>query len=187
MRSLFHAFGLTLAISTLSPTAAEACSCPPPDLIYSYNYADQAYIGWVVSQSVAGSWRTFNVRVLRDLKGCTAPGTIVQIRTPSDSAMCGTLIPLRTPWLIFVDSGYTGACMGNRAPASLTVDEREYLQNRPITCGGVTTCADGSSPLACRNPCAGVACAGATCTPNYCGGCTAEFYDPSGYGACLPW
>jgi hypothetical protein len=188
MNPMFRAVaGLALALSLTSSTDAAACSCPQPDLIYNYNYADSAYIGWAISQSVAGNWRTYTVRVLRDLKGCTAPGTIISIQTPRYGAACGTSIPLRTPWLIFGDSGITSACMGNRNPATLTTDEREYLENRPITCGGVTTCADGSGQWICSDPCATVACRGGACVPNYCGGCTAEFYDPSGYGACLPW
>jgi hypothetical protein len=199
MRSLVQWVASAAVASSLAWSVdASACSCVAPDIIHDYNISDSVIIGQVIAQTQMGPFIVYTTRVLRDLKGCRAPGTTVRIGSPDSPAACGAFLPSGVPILIFssestVPGGSrqltTSSCMPNIMPSMLTRDERAFLSTRPITCGTATTCADGSAPYTCLvDPCSVTpACPGAVCRSNYCGGCTAEFYDPSRYAACLPW
>jgi len=196
MRGVIGALVLGLAVATVSPRA-EACSCLPWDVIRDYNQSDEVVIGTIVSSQTSSGYRVYTVRIHRDLKGCRTTGSLVRIGTPASGASCGIALPSGTPMLLFADWTtvrgqnvlMTTMCKTNKGVSRITADERDYLESRPVTCGGVTTCNDGSSPYSCLiDPCSvATPCAGATCEANYCGGCTAEFYYPTGEGACMPW
>lgn len=195
--SLLAAFAFTAAASSLVAPVAEACTCLVADVIYSYNDNDMVFVGRPIASVHRPGFVVHRFRLIRDLKGCLPAGSIVEVGTPDNEAACGAEFNPFAPVVVFGQSRpsvglprmYTTSCSGNIEVAHLSRDDIGFLSTRPVTCGGVTTCTDGSSPVTCLvDPCsAAPPCAGATCVSNACGGCTAEFYDAWGYGACTPW
>eukprot|EP00123_Amoebidium_parasiticum_P012229 comp21205_c1_seq1/m.28821 comp21205_c1_seq1/g.28821 ORF comp21205_c1_seq1/g.28821 comp21205_c1_seq1/m.28821 type:complete len:265 (-) comp21205_c1_seq1:343-1137(-) len=75
---------------------------------------------------------------------------------------------------------YCGGCN-----ARFYVDGKEVTCNTaPSTPSGSNTCPSGVNPVQCLvNPCTNLRCAGnpmASCVPDYCGECSARFYDKAG-------
>jgi hypothetical protein len=187
---------VALALASLAPTnQAAACSCLPPTVQASWNNADEVFAGRIQAERIVGAYRVYDVRISQDGTDCRAPGTRVQVVTPRSSSNCGTTFPIGEHWLFFANhvslAGarrlLTNACAGNMPVRNLTRADGDWLRTRYVSCSN--SCVDPTVPvLQCLvDPCTQVpACAGATCVPNYCGGCTAEFYDAGGYQVCTP-
>ena len=81
-----------------------------------------------------------------------------------------------------------GLCSIDQDPATLTRDERTFLDSRLVTCPttGSTVCADGTDPFECFiDPCETAPdCREGECMANYCGGCNYEYFDRLGYEVC---
>jgi hypothetical protein len=176
---------------------AAACSCLPPDFNRSYDNAD--HVVHVRVQALLGqNGRTLSYRAVLvedDYKGCLNAGTRVIIETASDSAACG--MNLRPGEYLLHGRRASdragpprlsvGLCDTNVRWRDLSDDHRAYLDSRTIECDGETSCADGSQPVNCLiDPCQVSQCGveGAECRANYCGGCNAEWVDPSGALVC---
>lgn len=193
LRAMVLMFGLMVA----STQEAHACRCVVPDVISSYQTRDHAFVARAVSVQMGAQYHVWTFRLVKDLKGCERPGATIRVVTASDPSACGASFTPGVSYLVYatdVNIGgrrvwQTTTCDGNRELSQLTRDEIGYLMDRPITCNGVTTCANGSQPVSCLvDPCTtSPACRGATCEANYCGGCTAEWYDVNGAGQCMPW
>lgn len=190
------ALAIALSVASLSvPTVAEACSCLPPTVQSSWNNADEVFAGRVVSERIISNYRVYDIQITRDGNGCRTPGTRVQLATLRSAATCGTSFAVGGHYLFFADlvsiAGsrrlLTNACAGNTPVSNLTSDDISWLRTRYVPCSN--SCVDPNVPvLQCLvDPCTlAPACAQGTCEPNYCGGCTAEFYDTSGYQVCTP-
>lgn len=180
-----------------SSSAAQACSCLPPDLGRSYGYADHVLhvrVQGAVAQSP--STRLFTAVLLEDdYKGCLKARQRVLIETPASSAACGMNLS-RGEYLLHakkVGSSMglprlaVGSCDYNVRWRALSADDRAYLDTRYVCCGDSCACADGSEPVNCFvDPCDVASCdvEGAVCHSNYCGGCNAEWRDESGAAVC---
>ena len=187
-----------LVAGLLAPSVdALACSCLQPDVIYSYRNYDHTVVARAVSMQRAGQWDVWTFRLVKDLKECARPGATFRVATSSSSAACGTSFTPGATYLLFAsDTNIAGqprwttnSCAGNTEVSQVSRADMAYLMDRPLFCGGQASCVDGTQPLNCLvDPCSVAAgCAGGTCESNYCGGCTAEWYDPMGYGMCMPW
>ena len=189
---------LLVALSAAAPvSAAWACSCMATDVIHSYQVSDHVEIAQAVSVRRAGNVNIWTFTLRKDLKECARPGTNFEVATPASVAACGTSFVRGQTYLLFADDVTIGGrnvygttqCAGNLPIGQLSPADRDYLESRPLFCAGAATCVDGTQPYNCFvDPCTvAAACPGAMCESNYCGGCTAEWYDPFGYGQCLPW
>lgn len=188
---------LLATVSLVAVPVAWACRCMPPDIIYAYNSADAAMIVVPMRTRTVGQYNVWQARVVRDLKGCRQPGDLVLIGSNVSPAACGTTLTPGQQTVVFADDVQVGgrrqlvtdSCAGNTPLRQLSPSDEQFLRNRPLSCGGGSTCADGNAPFNCLvDPCSvAQSCPGGTCASNYCGGCTAEFYDPAGYGVCTPW
>lgn len=176
---------------------ASACTCLPPDMGRSYESADHvvhARVELLLSQSA--NVRRYLARLVEDdFKGCLSAGQRVVIETAASSAACGVTLA-RGEHLLHgarVRSAFglvtlrVGLCDANSPWAALPPEHLAFLQSRYVCCGGECACADGSQPVNCFvDPCQVDSCEveGAVCRANYCGGCNAEWYDPSGALVC---
>lgn len=191
------AAALLLGSLTWAP-AAEACSCLPPTVQSSYRNADHVFSGRVLSETIVGQQVVYRVRVTRDGKSCLPTGRVIEVVTPVSGATCGTRFQTGPQYLFFAYDvpSWTGpgvrvstnSCAGNMRVRDLARDEIDWLRTRYVPCAN--SCLDANVPvLNCLvDPCTQVpACQrDATCEANYCGGCTAEFYDSNNYQVCVP-
>jgi len=134
--------------------------------------------------------------VVADYKGCLDSGQTVVIETASNSAACGMPLQVGQEYLLHGARRGTllgmprlrvGLCDANAAWKQLTAEHHEFLETRYVCCGKECACADGSQPVNCFvDPCEVSSCnvEGAVCESNYCGGCNAEWYDPTGALVC---
>jgi hypothetical protein len=199
MRSGFFMVLATLALWSVSRTPAQACTCPLPDYNRSYQNADH-----VLPVSVLHAFGTAHhqrwylaVTVGEDFKGCIASQSRVLLTSASNSANCGLRLDVGEKYLLLGrDAGRrfglqvleVGRCDTNSAWASVEPAQMDFLNTRYKCCGEECGCL-GSTPVQCfANPCEVSRCGvdGATCGSNYCGGCHAEWTDPSGARVCLP-
>lgn len=187
----------TLAAAAAAPSAAYACNCAPTDIVHSYQNHDHVLLARAVSSRAIGGAEVWTFDIRKDLKECASPGTRVQIATPDNPAACGTRFTPGETYVLFAYDQVIGgrtrmvttACSANTPLSQVSQADRDYLMHRPLFCGGAASCVDGSQPLNCfADPCTvAQPCGGGMCEANYCGGCTAEWYDPMGYGVCMPW
>ena len=198
VQTLILKAALITAISALAnlTTAgrAAACSCVLPSVESSYNSAsDVAYVD-VRRTYVLRDTRYYVGYVARTFKGCLREGQRVILKTPASGATCGAELRLR-PYLINGNraGGFLGTpvlsislCSYDRQVTELTEQDLSFLNGRTVCCGDACSCADGTEPVQCFvDPCSvAPACAEGQCMANYCGGCNAEFYDPSGERVC---
>jgi hypothetical protein len=193
LRTLALSFGLLVA----SMSDAEACRCLQPDVITSYQSRDHAVVARAVSVVVGAQDSVWTFRLVKDVKECGRPGTTFRVVTASSSAACGASFTPGVTYLLFASDSTAGgrqvwrtsSCDGNREISQVSRADVSYLMNRPLFCGAAPTCVSGNQPMNCLvDPCSvSPACPGATCASNYCGGCTAEWYDVAGAAQCTPW
>lgn len=190
-------FAAALAGAAL-PSRAEACSCLSTDVVQSYRSAGTTFVGRVTGMQRSRTWVVYDVLVLDPIASCLRARSVVQVVTRTNEAACGVRFTAGQRYLLFTDEVFlggrtrlsTGLCSGNRELSSLTADELAFLDARPTDCGGVAGCANGSQPVSCfADPCTVTAACDPTaaCESNFCGGCTAEFYDPWNAAMCTPW
>jgi hypothetical protein len=198
LQSLILNAALISAISAFVNVAtagrAAACSCFPPSVESSYHYAsDVAYI------DVLGTFRSSDTRyyvgyVARTFKGCLYERQRVILKTPVSSATCGAELGFER---YLINGQRTGSFLGtpvlsinlcsyDRPVGELSEQDVAFLNGRTVCCGDACSCADGSQPVHCLvDPCSvAPACAEGECVANYCGGCSAEFYDQRGEPVC---
>lgn len=187
---------ILLAISPLVAPEAHACRCPPLDVVQATRAHEHAFVAWVKSSRTTRTHALFDVVVRRTASSCLPVGQTITVASPLTT--CTASLPLRSAVLVFGDTGWVGgrrvvltdSCSGNRPAASLTADEIAYLGSRTLTCGGTTTCADGTLPVSCFvDPCATSTCGepDAVCESSYCGGCVPEWYALDESAVCTPW
>ena len=206
MKTLIILVSLGFVISPVFFSAAEvqACSCLPPDLVASYNSADEVIEVTIIkkkrrSRATRGrrgqrpgrEW-AYSARVHKVYKGCRRVGSIVRISTPRSGAQCGvSWLKRGERYLLGGETAQRGrldiaACGYNVETSNLSEKERRFLDTRYNCCGETCACV-GSDEAACLvDPCAvATVCDEAVeCISNYCGGCRAEFYDSSGLPVC---
>jgi hypothetical protein len=193
---------VTAALLALAaPSIADACSCVEPSLTRSWHDSSDTFQVHILRDRVIGEFHYYEAEVVRPFSGCTQPGDRILLETRTNGAACGIELPLDTTWLLTASDrdsrslvyGFTiGLCGFNKPWEAVTDKEKEYLSSRPIACQrtNTVTCADGTDPVACfADPCGDVGACGdeATCESNYCGGCTAEYYDATWNPVCTPW
>ena len=200
VRSTLIAVALMAAAQVATPAVADACSCLPPDIARSYNYATD-----VVKVTVLRTLRRappnrvrYLARVHEAFKGCLQHRDRVILETASSSAACGMHLERRGTYLINGTRPPVIAasarpvlsihsCDYNRRFGDLTDADLEFLYSRYNCCKGECVCTDGSQPVNCFvDPCQVSRCdvPGAECVSNYCGGCNAEWYDEMGTRVC---
>lgn len=190
----------TIAALVTLPNAAHACSCLPPDIARSYTQATDVVkvrVERVVARAKYRANVLYRASVLESFKGCLEPGDTVILKTSSSSAACGIVLSSRRDYLI---NGVRmssvrpqqilsiNSCDYNQPFNQLTDADQEFLYSRFNSCGDIHTCNDGTDPVNCLvDPCENSTCdvEGARCAANYCGGCNAEWFDPSGARVCL--
>jgi len=178
----------------LAPARAEACSCAPVTVESAWHNSTDTFSGQILGAKVKGLTVTYKVAVQSVFGGCLMSGDTVLVETATDSAACGIKLIVGQKYLLTADQTAGGnlaisLCGFNRPMSQLTVAEKDFLESRQVFCPdtGATTCADGSQPVACLiDPCTTATCSDPTavCEANYCGGCNAEFFDPSGDLVC---
>jgi hypothetical protein len=137
---------------------------------------------------------TYKVSVQSTFGGCLVKGDVVFVDSPTDSAACGIKLIVGQKYLLTANDTGGGnlaisACGYNLPVSQLTADEKDFLESRQVFCPdtGLGTCADGTQPVFCLiDPCTVATCADPTavCEANDCGGCNAEFFDPTGEMVC---
>src|SRR5512145_386167 len=197
MRVYFLIVGVLCAWMLVS-TEAHACSCVPPDKARSYDGSDH-----VVHARIQGTFlssattRYYVARLVEDdFKGCLNTGRYVLIETPASSAACGVTLQTGQEYLLHGANAGTLLgiprlrvilCDANAVWSELNAEHLAFLNSRYVCCGGECGCTDGSQPVNCLvDPCQVSSCDvdGAVCEANYCGGCNAEWHDPSGALVC---
>lgn len=197
MRSAMLWAVATLAIWFGLDAPASACKCAVPDVTRSYDASELALHVRVLSQLPApsGQRRYLALTLTKPLKGCVPALSLVLLQTSAESASCGVTFPLGSEQLVFGSNDgrrfglpvvSTGACQGNREYASLNSDEQDFLATRWNCCGAACSCIASTQVRCLANPCDVSRCnvPDATCSANYCGGCSAEWRDSDGARVC---
>jgi hypothetical protein len=188
----------TLVSWTSMSTPADACTCLPPDMARSYNNADHVvHVRVLRSLGQLRGQRLYRAVLIEDAyKGCLSAGQRVTIRTASSSAACGVLLTTGQEYLLHgtdVSTGTTttlqvGLCDANSVWSQLSAEHLAFLQTRFNCCDGKCACVASDLVQCFVDPCEVSTCdvEGAVCYSNYCGGCNAEWIDPSGALVCTP-
>lgn len=188
-----------LASGLLAPSTAEACSCLMPDLKQQWHQGDEILGVRIVAERTSGLQRQFAARVIQPFSGCLQAGDQVVLTTAIDGAACGVYLTVGEAYVLATrDQGNVVAgrpardvnsCDWQSRWVDISPEDLDFLWSRPLDCGGVSTCADGSYPVSCVvDPCSTApACPDGACEDNTCGGCIAEFYDVDDYPVCEPW
>ncbi len=182
-------------VALAAPQSARACSCVPPDLVFTYNNSSDVFSGEVLAQAGGDSLGLgmieYTFRVDRSFNGCTRAGQIVTLTTPGSSAACGLLLSVGERYLITAgaatDPGTFSvvSCGYNRRLADLSDADLAFLNSRFACCGDDCACVSGDEVQCFADPCQVTPpCPDGTCTANYCGGCFAEFYNEIGQAVC---
>jgi hypothetical protein len=199
MRSVLLGVVCAVAVWLGMQQTAAACSCVIPDLNRNYENADQVLRVRVVSPLTAadGERRYLAVSIGDSFKGCLPQRQWLVIKTRSDSAACGIRLQIGTDYLLYgSDAGQrfgvptieTGLCSGTLPWADVPEEQLTFLNSRYVCCGEQCGCNEGEQVMCFVDPCEVSKCdvEGAVCNSNYCGGCNAEWTDPSGGRVCLP-
>jgi Tissue inhibitor of metalloproteinase len=177
----------------LAPARADACTCIPVTIESAWHNSSDTFVGIVLGTKTKGLTVTYKVGVQTVFGGCLQAGDVVFVDTPVDPGACGQVLTIGDKYLLTADRGAVNlsitSCGFNRLLSQLTASEQKFLESREVFCPdtGAMSCADGSQPLFCFvDPCTTATCGDPTavCEANYCGGCNAEFYDPSGDMVC---
>jgi hypothetical protein len=188
------AFLVSASWTLLAPATAEACSCLPPDLSRSYNGADDVFRARVLTKL---PWRRglllYFVRIEQTYKGCRKPGAFAMLMTTPSGASCGvTWLERGERALLTAHQGtrrflHIQSCDYNTAWSNLSDRDIHFLDTRYNCCGATCGCVNAPQVQCFADPCAVSApcdVEGAECVSNYCGGCNAEWYDPTGALVC---
>jgi hypothetical protein len=200
VRIALPALAAVAALALGAPSVAEACSCLEPSLSRSWHEASDTVRAVVVGERTSGQFNYYEVEVQRVFSGCTQAGDTLLVESYRSEATCGIQLQTGTSYLLTATAhpgpgGRTayqvGLCGFNKPWAQVTSAEKGYLASRPVYCERTDelTCADGTDPVECLvDPCSVADCPNASrCESNYCGGCTAEFYDDLWAPECRPW
>ena len=179
-----------------APTSAEACTCLPQDIVQGYRNYDHVIAGRVLRARTAGQWLVYDVWLWQTAKSCLPEGRVVQVGTHQSSAACGTTLQVGGDYVLFAQSveiggvrrAITNSCAPNTLAQDITLSDWEFLGSRQMDCPD-QVCSGGQPLAACfTDPCLVSSCAAdptATCEPNYCGGCYAEWYSTSEELVCV--
>lgn len=189
---------IALSVGLLgTPSTAEACRCPAPELSRDYASAKEVFSGRVLWTLEFGLYKFSLVSPGTYYKGCPQSYGWTWLSTQVGESLCEASFEYGTEYLFFTEqkslmrwSASTTSCSGNRVFDSLSEREQQFLNTREVCCGDECTCGDGSAPLICpENPClraypcetSGLA----KCEPNRCGEvCDAEFFAADGRLLC---
>jgi len=176
---------------------ADACTCLPPDMNRSYDNADHVVHARVVlSLGVSGGQRRYlAVTEEAAFKGCLPAQQFVVLQTASQSAACGVTLQVGQSYLLhgqalapMLGLPRLGIflCDANVLWSDLSAEHRNYLDTRFVCCGGKCACFNSDEVQCFVDPCQVSRCdvEGAECRSNYCGGCNAEWIDPTGALVC---
>lgn len=180
---------------------AAACKCLPvpfPTQYYTNLNAGTplslATVDHVYTPDDPNADRWYRLRVKFVYKGC-APSTpfITLARSKRHSAACGVLLQFGRTYLLPIKSdGSTTRlqlCNVNILQTDITPEQQKFLDMRDLCCFGKCRCA-GTKRVQCfQAPCDATTklCPEGSCKDNYCGGCTAEFFNSANLPVCLPW
>ena len=192
---------LALLMLAAPTRRSEACTClPGPGIEHLYASAEHV-VRVNVRREVrrihrrrgvatsGGTTRTYRAKVKESLKGCLPRGRILKIVTAIDSGLCGAVLHPRKEYVVALRAGdrnvfEVNACDFLREASTLTPHELEFLETRSECCGDDCRCTSNDEVSCVVDPCQLESCGDATCIANYCGGCTAEFFDSSGTPTC---
>ncbi|MBT8342871.1 MAG: hypothetical protein HKP58_13730 [Desulfatitalea sp.] len=184
-----------LMVTAIGAVPVQACSCMPPTVASSYNHSSDVIKARIFLRIQRGDSVVYFANVQHVFKGCLSTDRYVILRTPSSSAACGITLRTGDEYLINGNAsgtywGFTqlsvGLCDYNPLFSALSDEDLDFLYSRLVCCSDACICADGSRPVNCFvDPCeVAPDCPDGKCQANYCGGCTAEFYDANGYAVC---
>jgi len=195
---------VSFAATCVSVGSAEACSClPTPGIEHVYASATHVVRVQIRREvrrvhrrlrgipSFDGEIQVYRARVRESYKGCMRRGRILKLMTAKDSGLCGAVLDLDQEYVLALGDGERNAFQINscgfiRLAGSLSPAEAEFLDTRHQCCGRRCECS-GTDLVSCLvDPCSIESCGDATCVSNYCGGCNAEFFDPTGQPVCTP-
>lgn len=182
-----------VAVWSASAQRAVACTCQPPTIESSYNNNSDVVRAFVMTKWTMLGTTFYRAIVTHAFKGCLANASVI-LSTPDSSDACGAQLNLHEYYLINGQPNGTfwnmpmlafDLCDYNVPFANLSTHDNEFLAGRTVCCGDSCECVDGSEPVSCFvDPCEVAECTEGQCVANYCGGCSAEFYDPNGYAVC---
>ena len=176
---------------------AEECSCLVPDFNRSYENADHVvHLRVLRLLGQAGGQRYYlAVTEERAFKGCLPTRRQVVLQTPASSAVFEMLLRIGESYLLHGRAAgrrlglpvlAVALCDANEVWSDLSPEHRHFLDTRFVCCGGRCRCV-GTEEVQCFvDPCEVSTCdvEGAQCRVNRCGGCNAEWVDPSGALVC---
>ena len=192
--SLLVALG-TLFTSALLVSEAAACSCLPPDLVFTYNNSTDVLAVKILRKRQRGDQVVYKARTRRTYKGCVEAREKVILTTAVSSAACGVDLEVGSTYLVTGD-GTTrrngrrvvpiSLCGHNRLLGDLTDADHGFLDTRFNCCGDECACVNSEEVQCFADPCSVSTCPQGSCTSNHCGGCHAEWYNGNGQALCTP-
>jgi hypothetical protein len=176
---------------------AEECSCLVPDFNRSYENADHVVHARVLRALGQASGQRYYLAVTeeRAFKGCLPARRQVLLQTPASSAVFELSLRVGESYLLHGDAVgrwqglpvlAVALCDANEVWSHLSPEHQRFLDTRYVCCGDRCGCL-GTDEVQCPvDPCEVSTCdvEGAQCRANYCGGCNAEWVDPSGALVC---
>lgn len=191
----------SIAMALVGSPPAHACTCLPTAGIEQV-FADAEHVVRVNIRkevrrvrripgvpTMDGTIRVYRAKVKESFKGCLRRGRIIKLVTSRDTGTCGAVLDRRKEYVVALGAGERGSftinsCGFLRPTSSLSTAEREFLDTRYACCSGKCACT-GTDPVPCLvDPCDADSCGDATCVPNFCGDCRAEFFGPAGQPVC---
>lgn len=138
--------------------------------------------------------RWFFLQVNKVYAGCP-PKTpfYVVAESASNGALCGINLTEGSTYILPLKpcgESSLSLCGVAIETIHLSKENKDFLDRRHLCCKGTCRCANPLTPMASclAQPCAVTRplCPVDKCVNNYCGGCTAEFFDKKGLPACQP-
>jgi hypothetical protein len=192
---------VTAIFSTAPADRADACTCVGnPGIEHRYAEAENVVRVKVRHEvtrvhrmagvpTLDGTIQVYRAVVKEVYKGCLQRGQTVKLFTAKDGGACGVDLDERESYVVALGPGEDRAfaihlCGFIRPIDTLTPAEVHFLNTRFSCCGDECECVRTTEVACPVDPCDVESCGDATCVPNFCGRCKAEFFDLLGQPVC---
>jgi hypothetical protein len=161
-----------------------AASCPPAPLHEQVADASDTFEVTLLAKRDSGVFLVLTARVDAVYGGCAVVGEEVELLLPGDPdaqpAWDLGLTYVVTTTEVIGAQRTTDRCQLFTDASTLPAGDLVYLEGRPVTCDGVTTCQDAVYPATCDDLCLEITCPDAACFTNPCAACAVELFDAAG-------